>query len=464
VLYVSDDAGATFTALNASAPLGDPISPHWDNHCLAYEPGSESEVWITTDGGPWRSADDGDTWTRRTHGIVSYQFYDIAVAQSDPLFIMGGTQDNGMPGREDEDSWFQTTFVADGFVHNIDPADARVVYSEWQGGNHIKSIDGGQTWTSIQSGIYGTGAWITPVDQDQQDGDRLFTSTTSGIFRTVDGGDSWERVGTQTARWISINPADGDVVWTVSTSDGIWVSTSGGEEWTECTALPPTGSEIKIQADPSSLGAAFVVYGGYDTGRPHIVRTADYGATWQDVTGDFPDQPANTLVVDPAYPEDWFVGSDVGVWRSSDGGTTWAPFGTGLVNVVITDLEIRREARKLVAGTYGRGVWEADLLPVGASDVAGDVRTRRTLLLDPPYPNPIRGEGVLRFAARTGGSVSLEILDVEGRLITKLVPEAPADGVIRMTSWSTAGISDGVYLAVLRAGRSQISRKLVVQH
>ena len=464
VLYVSDDGGTTFTDLNGSIPFGDPIAPHWDNHGLTYEPGSNSNLWITTDGGPWRSTDDGETWTRRTYGIVSYQFYDIGVAQSDPLFMMGGTQDNGMPGREDEDSWFHSTFIADGFVHNIDPADEDIVYSEWQGGNHIKSTNGGQTWTSIQSGIYGSGAWITPVDQDQANGDRLFTSTTSGIFRTTNGGGQWQNVGTQTARWISLNPSDGDIVWTVSNSDGVWLSTNGGDSWTQSVALPPTGTEIKIQADPSNLGSAFVVFGGYDTGVAHIVRTTDFGEIWQDVTGDFPDQPANTMIVDPAFPWHWYVGSDVGVWRSTDGGATWIPFGTGLVNVLIADLEIRREARKLVAGTYGRGVWEADLLPVDPASTPETDIVQRDLMLDPPYPNPVRGDAVLRFAARAEGKVSLEVFDVEGRQISTVVRDVPADGIIRMAPWSAASLPNGVYLAVLRAGDAQISRKLLVQH
>ncbi len=464
ILFASDDGGTEFSDLNATAPWGDPVSPHWDNHALAYEPGSDSNLWITTDGGPWRSTDDGATWTRRTEGIVSYQFYDIAVAQSDPLFIMGGTQDNGMPGRADENTWFHSTYVADGFVHNIDPADASIVYSEWQGGRHLKSTDGGINWTAIQNGIFGNGAWMTPVDQDQQDGDRLYTSTTSGIFRTVNGGGVWERVSAHQSTWISVNPTDGRVIWTVSPTQGIWLSTDDGHAWDQLLTLPATGFETKIQADPSSLGSAFVLYGGYNTGTAHIMRTTDYGLTWADVSGDFPDQPVNTFIVDPAYPNHWYIGSDVGVWRSINGGRNWLPFGTGLVNSLITDLEIRREARKLVAGTYGRGVWEADLLPINTADSPDDGFISRNLMLDPPYPNPIRGEATLRFAARAEGLVSIEVLDVQGRQVSSVVHDVPADGIVRMVSWSTGSLPDGVYFGILRAGDQQISRKLIVQH
>jgi len=461
VLYVSSNGGAAFTDLNASIPFGDDIAPHWDNHGIAYEPGSTSNVWLTTDGGPWRSTDDGATWTRRTYGIVTYQFYDIAVAQTDPLFTMGGTQDNGMPGREDADSWFHSTFIADGFVHNIDPADESIVYSEWQGGNHIKSTDGGQTWFSIQTGINSGGAWLTPVDQDQNNGDRLYTAHSNGIYRTTNGAANWTLVAPHNARWISSNPEDADIVWTVSSSAGIRLSTDGGDTWAHRGSA--NGREVKIQADPSNAGGAFIVYGGYNTDGMHIRHTTNFGVTWTDVTGDFPDQPANTFIVDPAFPDEWYVGADVGVWRSTDGGATWIPFGAGLVNALVTDLEIRNAERKLVAGTYGRGVWEAGLLPIDPASAPTAESSHPDLMLDPPYPNPVRGTSILRFAARADGPISIDVFDVEGRKVSSVLDDAPADGIIRMVPWSAKDLADGVYFAILRAGTESISRKVLVQ-
>ena len=474
ILYQSNSGGQNFGALNSSVPFGDEVSPHWDNHALVYEPGSTENVWVANDGGPWRSTDDGAIWTRRTAGIVSYQFYDIGVAQSNPLFVMGGTQDNGMPGRADEDSWFHSTFVADGFVCNVDTENADIVYSEWQGGNHIKSTDGGQTWDSIQSGISGSGSWLTPVDLDQNDGNHLFTASSTGIYRTTNGGTFWALVGSQDARWISMNPSDGRVVWTVSNVDGVFSSVNDGDDWGLSTSFPLTGLETKIQADPSDLDAAFVTVGGYATGGPHILRTNDRGQTWTDVTGNFPDQPANTMIVDPDSPSDWYVGSDVGVWKSTDGGATWRPYGVGLINALVTDLEIRREQQKLVAGTYGRGVWEADLpsVVVSADDsegvegglVSGTLGNGSpNLMLDPPYPNPVAGAAVVRFAARSDAPVSLEVYDVSGRRLEALVADGRGDGLIRMISWSTSSLSDGVYFLKLRAGEERVTRKAVVR-
>jgi hypothetical protein len=257
-----------------------------------------------------------------------------------------------------------------------------------------------------------------------------------------------------------MNPSDGNVVWTVSNSVGVWHTIDDGNSWTRSTTFPANGLETKIHADPSDVASAFVTFGGYSTGGPHVVRTTDFGATWTDVTGDFPDQPANTFIVDPASPGDWYIGSDVGVWKSTDGGAHWLPFGTGLANAFIADLEIRREARKLVAGTYGRGVWEIDLTDV--SSVGESSLASRNLMLDQPYPNPVAGEAIFRFAARSDQSAELNVYDVQGRRVATVARGVVGDGVIRMASWSARELPDGVYLAILRAGDQQISRKVLV--
>jgi hypothetical protein len=123
-------------------------------------------VWVCTDDGPWRSTDDGSTWLERRSNLPTQQFYDICVAQADPLFAMGGTQDNGIPGRNGVDTWFPTAITADGMVCNITPGNS-VVYAETQNGIHRKSTTGGTSWFTIMTGITGTGFWVTAVDQDQ---------------------------------------------------------------------------------------------------------------------------------------------------------------------------------------------------------------------------------------------------------------------------------------------------------
>lgn len=456
----SSDGGLTFLEVGDGYGLGTQDALHWDHHVLEYEPGSDSNLWAGTDGGVWRSTDDGATWYSRREGINTYQFYDIGVAQSDPSALLGGTQDNGVPGRVTLDTWFTSTLFADGFVTHVDPANADVVYSEWQWGNHVKSTDGGDSWFDIQTGLGpNSGQWLAPTDLDPSDASRLFTSTTAGIYRTTDGGMLWNRVSTHTAVWISISPVNGNIVWTVEGTPRR--TTDGGASWitTAAYGFATGGAATKVLAHPANANAAFVTFGGYAAGA-HVALTTNLGATWSNVTGDLPPQPVNCIVVDPQFTNDWYLGTDVGVWKSTNGGAAWLPFGDGLPNVVVSDLEIRDATRKLVAGTYGRGAWEAGIS--GVAGVADLTSGPRNLMLDPPFPNPARGDILLRFAARHEGNAELAVYDVAGRLVQDFGVVARGDGVIRMVAWSTETVTPGAYFAVLRAGDATLTRKVIV--
>lgn len=462
VLHRSTDGGATFEAVSGGLAGGGVSVPHADNHRGRYEPGDPDALWVCTDGGPYRTTDNGTTWLRKSEGLITFEFYDVCVSQTDNDRMLGGTQDNGTPRRGNGGLWSDSSLSGDGMVCNVDPFDPEIVYGERQFGVHSKSTNHGVSWAPAMNGITGTGAWITAVDQDQNDGDHLYTTSTAGIFRTTDGAASWVNVGAHRARWISISPADGRVVWTVASTLGVYVTTDDGGAWTHSPSFPLNGWESRIAAHPVDAGTAFVTYGGYGTGLAHLIRTTDRGLTWHDVTGDFPDQPANTFVVDPDRPGDWYLGSDLGVFASTDEGVTWSPAGTGLPNAVVTDLEIKRVRRKLVAGTFGRGVWELDLPGIGvdAPEVAAPTVAR--LMLDAPYPNPGGDRVTLRFANRADEAADLEVFDVAGRRVSSVVEGVRTDGVVRSLAWYTTDLPAGTYFLVLRAGAERVSRKITV--
>jgi hypothetical protein len=133
-------------------------------------------------------------------------------------------------------------------------------------------------------------------------------------------------------------------------------------------------------------------------------------------------------------------------------------------NVEVTDLEIHRSARKLVAGTYGRGAWEVDLPnePAGLDDSSPGASQH--LMLDPPIGNPTDRETRFRFAARSDGPVVLDVHDLSGRKIVEIANLVRGDGIVRVVRWETESIASGVYFAVLRAGGDHVTRRIVVAH
>jgi hypothetical protein len=128
---------------------------------------------------------------------------------------------------------------------------------------------------------------------------------------------------------------------------------------------------------------------------------------------------------------------------------------------VVVDLELQKTSRKLVAGTHGRGAWEIDITETGTGvEVAAPASLH--LMLDPPSPNPVTSETILRFAAKHSGEVTLSVFDVTGRLVNEVVRAPIGDGIIRMAPWYADDVPSGVYFAVLQAGADRISRKIVV--
>lgn len=462
VLHRSTDGGATYTAVSGGLGGGGVFVPHADNHRGRYEPGDPDALWVCTDGGPYRTTDNGTTWLRKSAGLITFEFYDICVSQTDNDRMLGGTQDNGTPRRGNGGVWSDSSLPGDGMVCNVDPFDPEIVYGERQNGVHSKSTNHGVSWAPVMNGITGTGAWITAVDQDQNDGNHLYTTSTAGMFRTTDGAATWSHVASHRARWISISPADGREVWTVANTLGVYVTTDDGSTWKHSPSFPLNGWERKIHAHPVDAGSAFVTYAGYGTGLPHLVRTTDRGLSWHDVTGDFPDQPANTFVADPDRPGDWYLGSDLGIWSSTDDGATWTPAGTGLPNAVVTDLEIKRERRKLVAGTFGRGVWELDLPAAGVGAPETLARPVARLMLDAPYPNPGADRVTLRFANRGDAAADLDVFDVAGRRVASVAAGVRRDGVVRSMTWYTTDLAAGTYFLVLRSGEERVTRRITV--
>ena len=104
----------------------------------------------------------------------------------------------------------------------------------------------------------------------------------------------------------------------------------------------------------------FVTRGAFNLSR--LYRSTTGGTTWTAVGAGLPNVPANAVAIDPLEPTRVFVGTDVGVYESMDGGDNFLPFSAGLpLGLVVTDLEVDDAPHVLVAGTYGRGAFRVNL-------------------------------------------------------------------------------------------------------
>ncbi len=408
-------AATTFNRSDNGGQAWIPVSAgiHPDQQDLAFDPTNPSRIFLANDGGVYRSADAGNTWTFASGDMRTGQVYDMDIAQRDVFVAACGTQDNGIYYRSSLGVWRHLAFGWDGTQVAIDPTDPTILYFSSQNGvSYItvgglsRSLDGGQTIQALGAvGLSGGSPWVTILKLDPTDpiatpatNRIVFVAGTNVLFRSTNGGQTWQRVndaagnpftteGTITS--LEFAPSNPTVLYLGTTSGAVYRATGGGAtaaNWaridapgTPADALFPNVPVAQIGVDPNDANHAWVVFAGngvFSSSRPdfilnplgisHAFKTRDGGATWVDASGRFaplhlPDVPTSAVAIDNLNADVAYVGTDVGVFRTGDGGITWNAFQDGLARSPVTELRLHRNARTLFAGTMGRGLYVRQL-------------------------------------------------------------------------------------------------------
>ncbi len=470
-LYRSTNGGDGFSKLTRwELRTIDPDNPayvHADQHHLAFKPDDPSVIVSANDGGIFISTTSGSGWKDKSEGLVTTQFYSITYAPSNSDLLYGGTQDNSNM-RQASPGLTNWSYVGggDGGRIAVDPDNSSLMYFTINT-TPYRTFDG----TSLQrvgNGLSGYRVnWVRPLLLDPS-GERLYTGShyMHRLSPAKDAG-SWLTISqsalTNTSvvtdlamppenpRYMYATTGDGKVYYcfNVLALDPEWINMSEGlpNRWiTDINILPGTWNTVYISMS------------GYGTG--HAFKTTDGGESWEDISGDLPDIPANAIIPDPDDPNTIFLATDVNVWYTTNGGENWKQFGNGLPNVVCYDMKLTPE-NKLVVGTYGRGIWTVDAVTsVGEPEAAPS-----GIALAANYPNPF-GSGAassttLRYSLDRADDVQLQVYDASGRMIATLV-EGRREAGSHTAAFAASNLPAGTYFAVLRAGSQTLTRKMVL--
>jgi len=375
--YRSDDSANTFTNIGTQI--------HVDHHAIAF--GSDPNVVLVgTDGGVYRTANGGGSWTSLNSNLAITQFYHgVSLHPSDTLTVVGGTQDNGTLQYSGAPSW-DAIIGADGGFTAINPQNPAFMFGEieWLGGSNAV-VNGPRrrdpvtgTYRLKNAGIDLTdrALFIPPYVMDQSNPFTLYFGTYR-VYRTTDNAETWtpispdlSKTGSGRISAIGWAPTDARTLY-VGLSDGnVQVTRDSGVTWNPITAGLPNRAITEIVVDESDPATAYLTNSGFGT--PHVWRTSDGGLTWTNISGDLPNVPVNALVLVPRTKE-LYIGTDLGVFRSTNGGASWVPFVEGFPNVAVFALAFNDRTRKLVAATHGRGMFQYSLPAlVLRGDVDGD--------------------------------------------------------------------------------------------
>ena len=360
-LLTTKDGGETWTA--------DSESIHVDHHAMVWDPRYPDRVYLGNDGGVYRSDADGDGgWVKAEYEPYT-QFYSAAISPQDRSRISGGTQDNGSLR-----SWggpkFNEYLGGDGEENLINPTNKDNVFACYQYGNCFRSTDGGETMSYFTPQTTADRRnWFTPVQFDPNDtkvmyygGNRLNRSTDGGATWTpispdLTGGPGQDNYPYGTITTVSAAPSDPDTIW-VGTDDGrVWLTRDLGGTWTKVLDNQPWVTRIAV--DERHADTAYVTLSGYRSGseQAHVLRTKDGGKRWRDLSGNLPDAPVNDVIL--GFAERVYVATDQGVFvRHSGVGSQWRRLGDNLPQVPVDDIEYDHGQHRLVAATFGRGLYE----------------------------------------------------------------------------------------------------------
>lgn len=398
-LFRSDDGGATwgpasFWWTNANVPS----FVHADQHLIVFHPqydgGANQVMFFANDGGVYKTANAraevpvGPLSTcdpaqskvvfsamNRNYGVT--QFYHGAVYPDGRRFV-GGTQDNGtIVGELDRENEWRRILGGDGAYVAIDPVDENTIYAESQNAAIRKSVDGGRMFTSIAAQL-GTDQFlfVTPFLIDPNNHLRLWIGG-GRMWRTDNAGSIWRQASTPVPGKVSaIAVAPGNANRVVAgTHEGFIVRNDSATTATSATVWattrPRAGFVSSMTFDPVDGNVVYTTYSGFGGGA-HVWKSIDGGATWSALAGEgsgaLPDIPVHSIVVDPTRRDRLYLGTDLGVFVSLDGGQRWAVENTGFTNVVTEALVIAPGSRgpAVYAFTHGRGVWRAELVKPGA--------------------------------------------------------------------------------------------------
>jgi photosystem II stability/assembly factor-like uncharacterized protein len=361
-LWKGTRSGATWTITK----IGGTIHP--DCHAFAFDPANHLVIYAGSDGGIYKSTNGGTTWSDAINkGLCIAQFEFLAQHPVSDAVVFGGTQDNGTEQFRN-DAVFYHADDGDGGFCLIDVNVPNNVLSTYYGPSPKRSTEAGKfgTWSSVSGGITTDGLFYPPLAMDDTNPDNLAIGTDRIYLDGGQGTGGWTTQVTLpglSGSVSAIHYVSPTLIYAASTTGQVYRLLKVGATWvaTLISATPlPSRYIWDISALPGSTNTVVLGMSGF--GIAHVwkgVVPAIGVAAWTSISGSLPDIPVNAVAVDTATT--YYIATDVAVYRTTNGGTSWSPFSDGLPNCAVFDLKLHGPSRLLRAGTHGRGLWERKL-------------------------------------------------------------------------------------------------------
>lgn len=336
---------------------------HVDQHAFEFHPLDSDYRVFGNDGGIYITEDAGQN-IRHVETIPNNQFYECKIHPISDSTYFGGSQDNGTLVTQNLGiDGYERVTGGDGFVIQFDQVNPSILYTESQFGAINRVDDVFFTSTGIRPPEAGAERrnWNTPfVTIPNQEGGIIYGA--ERVYYSGDFGENWTVISEDLTKGefgsmatLDISALDQNLIIAGTDDGNVFITTDFGISWTDISNGLPEVSVSSVVTDPLEASIVYVTFSGYrfNDYLPHVFRSSDLGATWEDISANLPEIPVNEIVIDPLLPNTYYLATDMGVFSTENAGESWEVMGEELPPVVVNDLDLHSEKRELLAATFG---------------------------------------------------------------------------------------------------------------
>lgn len=427
---------------------------HSDKHMIQWDTLTKPATCIVGCDGGLFSSKDKSVWTQINRGFTTLQLYNVAANELG--HVTGGSQDNGtylinFTGNSFDGEPSKTgisIYGGDGFDVEFSRFDPNIVFMSTYYGTIARTSNLGQSsstfWDDrqdggVQSDFYTTyNLWEKSLDTS-----RLYLAKNSQVWAAINPTDFANPVN-----WFLVanNLGNGRIVEMDYTPEGnhLFIAKSGAvwrldnlndAEFT--LEANPTANDIpdaitqtklniaqvagrvvtSVNVDPNDANHVVLTLGAYGNSI-YVLESEDAlsaNPTFTNITGNLPKMPIYDAVIDVDDPNRIILGTELGIWATENGGTTWEEANDGMARVPVFEMRAYEwrpwEGMTIYAGTHGRGYYKTESLLTSTKKIK---KQRVTWNI---YPNPSISVVNASFESNENQNATFQLFDLNGQLV-----------------------------------------------
>lgn len=437
---------------------------HVDFHSVWFDPADTKHIFVGNDGGAYESYDDGAHWIHLNTMPVG-QATTVAVDNKTPYNIFVGLQDNGTmkgpsnyrPGISSLDSWTDVG-GGDGATVVVDPRnDGDVIYTGSQFGQEgAQDQKTKERWSATPRGGQLRFNWVSPLILSPSNPDVVYFGSQK-LFKSVDKGKKYDAISPDltknkeqgnvpfsTIKDISESPLKAGVIYVGCDDGNVAMTPDDGKTWTQIPTPQPDKWVSRIVASKYDAATVYCSQSGYreDDWSAYLWKSTDYGKTWTSIVNNLPAETINVIREDPDHKDLLYLGTDLGVFVSFNGGGRWEALQGGLPHIPVHDIAIQAREHDLVIGTHARSAWVLPLKYV--YDITPELRATDLKLFTVDdmlrsrtwgygggrggglFSEPVNPSAKVNFYTRLAGPGLIRIRDKSGKVVKEREIQAGA--------------------------------------